>query len=143
MKSRTYRYFQGTPLFPFGYGLSYTTFAYSRLNVGRRHITGDSVHVTADVKNTGALAGDEVVQVYVSNKTASVPVPLRSLSGFRRVHLAPGEQAVVEFTLAPDAFSVIDANNERVILPGTFEISVGGGQPNGPARTLTTAITLE
>ena len=85
--------------------------------------------VEVEVQNTGKLAGDEVVQLYISNLTASVPVPLRGLKGFKRIHLNPGESKIVTITVAPDAFSVIDENNKRVIKPGQFLINVGGHQP--------------
>jgi beta-glucosidase len=129
MAGRTYRYFTGEPLFPFGYGLSYTTFAYRGLEVPAVVRTGDSVTVSVEVANTGARAGDEVVQVYVTDLVASVPVPIRSLAGFRRVHLEAGARRRVAFTLAPRQLSLIDAAGQRVIEPGAFRISVGGKQP--------------
>jgi beta-glucosidase len=129
MKNRTYRYFTGQPLFPFGYGLSYTTFKYSKLKIDKSAHAGDTVHVSVAVKNTGKMAGDEVVQVYVSNLGSDVPVPIRALKGFRRINLLPGEAKTVNFAIAPDAFSVIDDKNKRVIKPGIFEFSVGGSQP--------------
>jgi beta-glucosidase len=147
MRGRTYRYFKGEPLYPFGYGLSYTSFAYSGLQVSKEQREGDTVDVVVNVKNTGSQAGDEVIQIYVSHLNAPVPVPIRSLKGFQRVHLLPGEERTVEFHIPPDAFSVIDATGRRVILPGEFEISVGGGQPQivkdlTAAQTLTSRIRL-
>ena len=88
------------------------------------------MEVSVRVKNTGSLAGDEVVQLYVSNKDASVPVPIRSLKGFDRIYLLPGESKTVSFTIDPDAFSVIDENNKRVIRTGKFLITAGGQQPS-------------
>jgi beta-glucosidase len=129
MDNRTYRYFKGDPLFPFGYGLSYTTFKYSQFRVAKTYNTGDTVNISVNVKNTGRIAGDEVVQVYLSNLSSSLPVPIRALKGFKRIHLLPGESRNVSFKVAPDAFSVIDENNKRVIKPGIFEFTVGGGQP--------------
>lgn len=129
MENRTYRYFKGEPLFPFGYGLSYTTFTYSKFRSEKAYSRGDTVKISVKVKNTGKIAGDEVVQVYLSNLSASVPVPLCSLEGFKRVYLLPGETKTVSFSLAPDAFSVIDQNNKQVIEPGKFMISAGGHQP--------------
>jgi beta-glucosidase len=147
MSFRTYRYFKGETLYPFGYGLSYTSFTYDNLDVKRQCKVGDSVGVSVNVKNTGKLAGDEVVQMYVSDLNVRIRVPLRSLRGFKRVHLLAGETKTVNFVLHPEAFSIINSDNERVTLPGEFEISVGGGQPESRvgatlAKTLRTRMTL-
>ena len=91
MAGRTYRYFKGDPLYPFGYGLSYTTFEYSNLAVSETSPTLIPVNVTVDLKNSGKVAGEEVVQIYVSNKTASTVVPITALKGFQRVYLKAGE----------------------------------------------------
>ncbi len=140
MQGRTYRYFKGEPLYPFGFGLSYTTFEYGELSLPAEITSGDSVKVAVTVKNTGSRAGDEVVQVYLSDLEASVPVPQRALVGFKRVSLAPGESARCEFSLAPDAFTIINDNGVRVTEPGAFEITVGGKQPGfkGSADAATT-----
>jgi beta-glucosidase len=130
MAGHTYRYFDGEPLYPFGYGLSYTTFAYSDLALSAEVIQpGESLTVSATVQNTGDRAGDEVVQLYVRDVAASVPVPLRQLQGFARVHLEPGERRTVTFTLTPRQMSLIDDEGRRMIEPGRFEVAVGGGQP--------------
>ncbi len=129
MTKQTYRYFKGEPIYPFGYGLSYTTFKYENMNLNDKYKIGDSVKVSANIKNTGKIAGDEVVQLYISDLNATVPAPIRSLKGFKRVHLKPGENKRVEFIVNPDAFSIINDSNERIIIPGKFELSVGGGQP--------------
>jgi beta-glucosidase len=129
MKGRTYRYFGGEPLFPFGYGLSYTKFEYSKLTLPKKGSLKNPVTVSVRVKNTGKRAGEEVVQLYLSDLTADVPVPLRTLKGFKRISLEPGETKSVVFTLSPEDFSVIDKNNKRAVLPGTFMISVGGCSP--------------
>jgi beta-glucosidase len=129
MAGRTYRYFKGDVLYPFGYGLSYTTFNYGNIKVEAPSRTGDSVRLTADVQNTGSLEGDEVAELYVSAKDAPVPVPIRSLWGFRRIHLRPGEKRTLQFTVSPDAFTVIDDKMQRVHLAGNYDFSVGGGQP--------------
>jgi beta-glucosidase len=146
MAGRTYRYFKGDVLYPFGYGLSYTTFRYDGLKVQQPARPGDSVHVTVGVKNTGSLAGDEVAEMYVSAKDASVPMPVRSLWGFRRIHLQPGETRTLHFTISPDAFTVIDDKMQRVHLTGSYDISVGGGQPDthrpASSNTLTSNIRL-
>ena len=85
--------------------------------------------ISVDVKNTGKLAGDEVVQLYLSNLSSLYPTPIRSLKGFNRVHLQPGEVKTIRFSVTPDAFSVINDKNERTVLPGKFVLSVGGIQP--------------
>jgi beta-glucosidase len=128
MKNRTYRYFTGKPLYPFGYGLSYTTFSYSALDVSGN--TGQTVKVT--VTNTGHKAGDEVVQVYLGNKRDFV-TPIRALKGFKRIHLKPGESQVVEFTLTPDELSVVSPSGKNVPMKGAISISVGGEQPSALA----------
>jgi beta-glucosidase len=129
MDNRTYRYFKGEALYPFGFGLSYTTFRYSKLKVAKTYTSGDTVMVSVNVKNTGKIAGDEVVQLYLSDLSATVPVPIKALKGFKRVNLNPGQTKTVTFKMDPEAFSVIDEQNKRVIKPGIFEISVGGYQP--------------
>jgi beta-glucosidase len=128
MAGRTYRYFEGEPLFPFGYGLSYTRFAYDKLEVPKRVKAGENVTVKVVVTNTGKVAGDEVVQLYVKHVAASVPVPIRSLQGFKRVHLKPDKTETVSFTLTPRQLSLIDNQSRRVVEPGEIEIQTGGGQ---------------
>jgi beta-glucosidase len=130
MEGRTYRYFRGEPLYPFGYGLSYTTFVYSNLQLSAPTIARDeTITISADVKNTGGRAGDEVAQLYVSNLTASVPTPIRQLAGFERVHLEPGQTKTIAFTLTPRQLSVIDEEGRRVVEPGKFRVALGGHQP--------------
>ena len=129
MNGRTYRYFKGEVLYPFGYGLSYTSFTYDKINVSPVYKVGDSVRVSVNVKNTGKVEGEEVVQLYLSNISAAVPVPIRSLQAFKRIHLLPGETKTVNLVIPPNAFSIIDSNNKRVVLPGKFQMAVGGGQP--------------
>jgi beta-glucosidase len=130
MKNRTYRYFTGDPLFPFGFGLSYTSFSYKKLKVNTTVHLGDSVKVAVNVKNTGKVAGDEVVELYLSDLTADVPVPIHALKGFTRIHLDPGETKNVVLTLSPEAFSIIDNDNQRKVKPGKFKVFVGGHQPD-------------
>src|SRR6185437_5839847 len=114
MKNRTYRYFKGEPLYPFGYGLSYSAFAYSGLSTKR---TARGAEIGATVKNTSSREGDEVVQLYVGGG-ADADAPIRNLRGFQRIHLRPGETRQVKFTLtAAD------------LPPSQVEVSVGGGQP--------------
>jgi len=130
MTNRTYRYFTGVPLYPFGYGLSYTTFAYSDLVVPEKTAAGsEEVKVKVTVTNTGKMAGDEVVQLYLTDEKASSPRPLRQLEGFKRISLEAGESRTLEFTLKSEQLSLINGNDNRVIEPGWFTIAVGGGQP--------------
>jgi beta-glucosidase len=130
MEGRTYRYFRGQPLFPFGYGLSYTTFAYSNLQLSARAIARDeTLTVSVDVQNAGGRPGDEVAQLYVSNLTASVPVPIRRLAGFERIHLKEGQTKTVTFNLTPRQLSLIDDEGKRIIEPGEFQVAVSGHQP--------------
>lgn len=129
ISGQTYRYFKGESLYPFGYGLSYTSFAYEDLKIEDSPKVGDEVKLSVNVKNIGTLRGDEVVQVYVSHLNALVKVPVRALVEFQRINLAPNESRRIEFRIRPDAFSFFNEKGEKVILPGQFEIAVGGGQP--------------
>lgn len=135
MEGKTYRYFRQTPLYPFGYGLSYSKFEYSNLQLPKPIRPGISVTVSADVKNVSNIAGDEVVQLYLSDTKASVPVPIRNLVGVERIHLKPNETRKVSFKIDPRQMSVILDNGNRVIEPGEFAVSVGGKQPNTEAKT--------
>ena len=127
MQGRTYRYFKGEPLYPFGYGLSYTNFAYSNLRIDAKSVkAGEPVKVTVDVTNTGGREGDEVVQLYLTDVAASAPVPIRALVGFDRISLRPREKRTVTFTITARQMSLIDDRGKRVIEPGEFSISVGG-----------------
>ncbi len=141
MKGRTYRYFTGEPLFPFGYGLSYTTFNYSDLSLPASAKPGDEVRVSVRVRNTGNRAGEEVVQLYVKTPGEVGSVPIRSLAGFERVALEPGEQRTVEFVAKPRQFAHYAAVDRWVVEPGTFEVSVGGKQPGGLAAETTGVLT--
>ncbi len=145
MQGRTYRYFKGEPLFPFGFGLSYAKFNYANLKLSASKLNaGKDLSITADVQNAGNRAGDEVVQLYISDVAASVPVPIRSLAGTRRVFLKPGEKQRVSFTLSPTQMSLIDDNGKRVIEPGEFLISVGGKQSGftGSTNPKTTGVAI-
>jgi len=138
MQGRTYRYFKGTPLYPFGYGLSYTTFEYSNLVANETSETASPVSITVDVKNSGKVDGEEVVQLYVSNKTAKSEIPIVALKGFQRINLKKGEQKSVTFTLNPEVFSITNDDAKQIVEPGTFEIAVGGSIPgkNSVVKTI-------
>jgi len=142
MVGRTYRYFTGEPLYPFGYGLSYSSFAYRNLHLPADARAGAPVAVSVEVQNTGQMAGEEVVQIYVKHIGASVPAPLISLEGFARVSLQPGESRVVNFTLTPRQLSTVQVDGHRLVEPGTIVISAGGAQPGfaGPLESATTSV---
>ena len=143
MKGRTYRYLEEPPLYPFGYGLSYTQFSYSGLALSADRVrAGDSVTIRATVTNVGARAGDEVVQLYVKDCEASCAVPHWSLRGFRRITLAPRASAPIELTLTPRDLSLIDDRGRRVLEPGRFLLSLGGSQADGRSAALTGARPL-
>ena len=129
MTTQTYRFFKGEPLYPFGYGLSYSSFKYSDMTLKTSGNINDGVEVEAKITNTSKRDGDEVVQVYVSNKKAGLKLPLRELKAFERIHLKAGETRKLNFKLPAEAFTMIDMQGQKQLEPGTFEISIGGGQP--------------
>jgi beta-glucosidase len=143
MQGRTYRYFKGAPLYPFGHGLSYTRFEYANLKLNsKRYETSRNVELSVDVRNAGAVAGDEVVQLYLTDVESSAPAPVRALKGVRRVRLAPGERRRVRFTLTPRDLTLVDGRGRRLLEPGEFRVSVGGKQPGfeGAAGASTTGV---
>jgi beta-glucosidase len=129
MTGKTYRFFTKEPLYPFGYGLSYTSFTYSNLSIPEKATAGDNLNVKVTVTNSGKVAGEEVIELYLTDEKASTPRPVRELEGFQRISLKPGESKEVEFKLVPRQFSLINNKDRRVIEPGYFTISVGGKQP--------------
>ncbi len=115
------------PLFPFGYGLSYTRFSYSHLELASDVLTeGETLRVAVDVQNVGDRSGVEIVQLYVNDRFSSVTTPLKELKGFARVELAPGERRTVELELRCEQLALVNAELETVVEPGTFEVMVGG-----------------
>jgi len=115
------------PLFPFGWGLSYSTFKYTNVRATPDSIGPQgSATVSVDVTNSGAVRGDEVVQLYIRDEVSSVTRPVKELRGFRRITLNPGETKSVEFTLGPEELSFLNRDMHRVVEPGTFTIMVGG-----------------
>ncbi len=142
MAGRTYRYFEGEVLYPFGYGLSYTTFSYGNLSLSPDWLNpSEGVTVTCEVSNTGAMTGDEVVQVYLRDEAASVPVPRHQLVGFKRIRLAPGASEWVSFKLKPKAFACLNDAGQWAIEPGKFTIFMGGGQP-GTSGVLSATVEM-
>ena len=123
MKGRTYRYFTGEPLFPFGFGLSYTTFSYGRTAAPAEVRTGAAAKVSVVVENTGKIAGEEVAELYMKSSGA------RELAGFERIALRPGEKKTVEFTLTPRQLAPIGPDGKHMSAPGTVQVWVGGRQP--------------
>lgn len=131
MTNRTYRYMEKEPLFPFGFGLSYSTFQYGDLVLSQEVARPDDVvRVSCRVTNTGALAAGEVVQLYVTDLEASVPVPHYALKGFQRISLKPGESREVTFEVSRKQLELINNDGESVLEPGDFQISVGGSVPS-------------
>jgi beta-glucosidase len=142
MKGRTYRYFEGTPLYPFGYGLSYTSFTYSGLTGPSTPLqAGTPVPFEVTVTNTGRSAGDEVVQLYL--EFPKVPgAPLRALRGFQRVHLEAGSSQKVHFDLQPRDLSMVTEAGEPIVAEGQYAVSIGGGQPKTGAQVLTQTFSI-
>ena len=121
-----------SPLFPFGHGLSYTTFAYGDLRLSAASITpAETLRVSVTVRNTGTREGTEVVQLYLRDEVASVTRPVRELKGFRRVSLRPGEARTIEFVVSPAEFAFYGLDLKPVIEPGTFRVFVGGSPVGG------------
>jgi beta-glucosidase len=133
MRNRTYRYFEGQPLYPFGYGLTYSKFEYSNLKLSSPELeAGSPLAVDVDVKNAGQRAGDEVVEVYLS--FPKLPgAPLRALRGFTRVHVGAGETRHVKLTLQPRDLSYVNEAGDRMVGAGDYVITAGGGQPGTTA----------
>jgi len=140
MNNRTYRYFKGEALYGFGYGLSYTTFAYDQLKVPPSTIKGKTVPVVVRVRNTGKKDGDEVVQLYVSSGSKAAGAPLKALKGFQRIFLKAGESKTVQFNLSPTDLSIIDDNGNPKQFTGKVTISVGGGQPDTKIKTTSNVV---
>ena len=129
MQNRTYRYFHGEALYGFGYGLSYSKFAFSNLHLSTSTVkAGQALKVAVDIKNTSSTAGDEVAELYI--EYAGKPdAPLRALKGFMRIHLTAGATGRVNFTLDPSQLSMVAENGDRMVMPGNYTVFVGGSQP--------------
>lgn len=143
MKGRTYRYFEGEPLYPFGFGLSYTQFRYDNLSLASAAVrAGEPLSVSADVTNTGLRNGEEVVQLYIWWPQAPGTTPLRQLCGFQRVSLKAGQTHRLTFTLSARQMSRVDESGARFVEPGRVRISVGGRQPDNRSQELSGTAVL-
>jgi beta-glucosidase len=142
MKGRTYRYFTGKPLYPFGHGLSFTRFNYSGMKLPARLRTGDTLGVDVTVRNVGEREGDAVPQAYLSFPNLA-GTPIRALRAFTRVHLKPGESRNVHFDLGPRDLSSVTEAGDRVVAAGNYTINIGEGQPGTDAPTATGRFTVE
>lgn len=137
MNNRTYRFVRDEPLYPFGFGLSYTTFTYSNLRLAHTRISRDGVTTaTVTVKNVGGRPGDEIVQLYISDCEASVRVPLYALKSFQRVSLAPGEARDVQFEITAEMLALVDLEGQSRVEPGAFRVIVGGTCPHPRSQAL-------
>ena len=143
MKNRTYRYFTREPLYPFGYGLSYSSFAYSGVRLSSESLpAGSPLDVDVNVKNAGTRDGDEVVELYLSFPKVE-GAPLRALRGFKRIYLKPGEEKLVKLTLTPRDLSYVNAEGDRLVGAGDYLITVGGGQPGTSAAHADAHLTIQ
>ncbi len=143
MYNRTYKFMQGEALYPFGFGLSYSSFEYSNLKSPVTVKNGYSISISVDVKNVGYCDSDEVVQVYIKDMEASVRVPHHSLCSFKRIHLKRGEQKTVEFDISPKAMTLVNEEGRRYVENGDFKLFVGGAQPDSVSTRLNGKAPLE
>jgi beta-glucosidase len=143
MTNRTYRYFTGEALYPFGYGLSYSTFNYSGLTAPASVIRGKNITITAIVKNTGKKDGEEVVQLYISYPGIKEKAPLKMLKGFKRISLKAGESKKISFTITPEQLSLVNEEGISYQTAGKLSISVGGGQPGVKNKTTSNVVTKQ
>ncbi len=141
MTNRTYRYFNGEALYPFGYGLSYTTFDYSNLKIPNTLAKGKNITVSVTVKNTGKKGGEEVVQLYVAHDYSNGKTPFKSLKGFQRIFLKAGQSKTVTFTLTPEDLSLVNEETGKLFQPdGKITITIGGGQPGVKHKTTSNVV---
>ncbi len=136
MTGRTYRYMTKEPLYPFGFGLSYTTFEYCGLEVASPAVSPSGFDVEVSVKNTGGVAADEVVQFYISALESRLPAPISRLIGFQRIHLEPGQATTVNLAVTPEMLMLYDENGCQVFEPGNFRLTAGGCSPGARGLTL-------
>lgn len=138
MENRTYRYFKGTPLYPFGYGLSYSKFEYKDLRLSTENlVAGKDLSLQVTVKNIGGMDADEIVQIYIKDMESSEILPNFSLCGFKHITLKKGEERTLDFTVKAASFNVVNAKGERFVEIGSFTIYAGGSQPDDRSVELT------
>jgi len=142
MANRTYRYFEGQPLYPFGYGLSYTTFGYSDLRIPQTTRAGEPVRADVTVTNTGKVGGDEVVQLYLKFPAVK-GAPRIALRGFQRIHLEPGTNQQVHFELKNRDLGMVTEDGMPIIAEGEYTLSIGGGQPETGAPVVSRKFLVE
>jgi beta-glucosidase len=136
-KGRTYRYMTEEPLYPFGFGLSYTRFAYSGITLSTPTIKkGQSADVQVTITNSGAMESQEVVQLYITDMEASARTPLYALKGIKKLNLKPGSSEIIKFTITPEMLMLVNEKGEAVLEPGTFKISIGGSLPGNRSEAL-------
>jgi beta-glucosidase len=144
MKGRTYRYMTAEPLYPFGFGLSYTTFSYSGLTVSKAKIRrGETITAEVTVTNTGKYISDEVAELYLTHENAGDSAALFALKGFQRVSLAAGDSIRVHFVLTPEQLSVVDARGQQLEPAGKIRISIAGSLPTPRSVELGAAKAVE
>ncbi len=141
MNNKTYRYFTGTPLYGFGYGLSYTTFKYDALKVTQKAKKDSELSVTVRITNTGKLEGEEVPQLYVMNQDSGIKTPLKSLKGFERIHLKAKESKTITFKLLPEDLSYVTSDGTLKPFNGKIKIAIGGCQPDEKNKTSANVVT--
>jgi beta-glucosidase len=138
---RGYLFDDVSPLYPFGFGLSYTTFAIENVRLDKAKIrNGATARVSADVMNTGDRAGSETVQMYIRDVFSSATRPVKELKGFRRVALEPGEKQTVTFEITPELLAFYDANMKYTVEPGDFEIMIGSSSRDADLQKVTLAV---
>ncbi|MEO8532290.1 MAG: glycoside hydrolase family 3 C-terminal domain-containing protein [Flavobacterium sp.] len=135
MDNKTYRYFTGTPLYSFGYGLSYTSFKYDQLKASSKIKKGQDNSISVRITNTGKMEGEEVAQLYVINQDLGIKAPLKSLKGFERLHLKSGESKIITFKLSPEDLSYVTTEGNLKQYSGKVKIAVGGCQPDEKNKT--------
>ncbi len=144
LKNRTYRYFKGDALYPFGFGLSYTNFTYSDLKLSKTKIAkNESTDAELTVMNSGKVASDEVVQLYLTHQKAGEDVPLYSLKGFKRIHLAPRASEKIKFTITPDMMKLVNSQGQSELTSGNIKISIAGSLPSKRSLELGAAKPVE
>lgn len=142
MKNRTYRFFEGTPQYEFGFGLSYTTFQYSRLKIKEGASSESPFTVEVDVKNRGRVAGDEVVQLYLTKEDRGEVEPIKTLKEFKRIYLTPGEKRTVSFELTPSELRSYTDLGDKETAVGEYTIHIGGGQPSKSSGSVSKSINF-